>query len=122
MRLLFSTIIIILIGSLYSCQSENRDNSRAYVEGKITGPQLDYNKISIFLKSGDRNIAETVPNGSGQFILSGPMLTDSFSLVLNKKIRSFSSSKTGCSISADSLEILIPAGNTYIVFNEITLK
>ncbi len=122
MRLLFSTIIIILIGSLYNCQSENRDNSRAYVEGKITGPQLDYNKISILLKSDDRNIAETVPNGSGQFILSGPMLTDSFSLVLNKKIRSFSSSKTGCSISADSLEIFIPEGNTYVIFNEITLK
>ncbi len=122
MRLLFSTIIIILIGSLYNCQSENRDNSRAYVEGKITGPQLDYNKISILLKSDDRNIAETVPNGSGKFILSGPMLTDSFSLVLNKKIRSFSSSKTGCSISADSLEIFIPEGNTYVIFNEITLK
>jgi hypothetical protein len=122
MRLLFSTIIIFLIGSLYSCQSENRDNSRAYVEGRITGNQLDYNKISILLKSGDRNIAEAIPNGSGQFVLSGPMLTDSFSLVLNKKIRSFSSSKTGCSISADSLEILIPAGNPYIVFNEITLK
>ena len=122
MRLLFSTIIIILIGSLYNCQSENRDNSRAYVEGKITGPQLDYNKISILLKSDDRNIAETIPNSSGQFVLSGPMLTDSFSLVLNKKIRSFSSSKTGCSISADSLEIFIPEGNTYVIFNEITLK
>lgn len=122
MRLFFSLTIILLIVSLYSCQSENRDNSRAYVEGKITGKQLDDNKICILLKSDDRNIAETTPNGSGQFALSGPLLADAFSLVLNKKIKSFSSSKTGCAISFDSLEILIPAGSTYVIFNEINLK
>lgn len=119
----FLTIIIVLLFSIFiGCNSENRDNSRAYVEGKIIGNQLDFNEINVFIKSDGKNIAETIPSGLGQFVLSGPLISETFSLVLNKKIKSFSSSKTGCTISSDSLEILIPAGNTYVKFNEINLK
>lgn len=110
--------ILLFVG----CNSENRNNSRAYVEGKITGPQVDFNKIKISLKSDSKTIAETTPNSTGDFILSGPLLIDSFSLVLNKKIKSFSTSKTGCKLSTDSLQILIPSGISYITFTEIILE
>ena len=83
MRLLFTISIVVLVTTFNSCRSENRDNARAYVEGKITGTQLDYNKIAIVLKSDDKNIAETIPTGAGEFVLSGPLLNDSFSLVIS---------------------------------------
>lgn len=119
----FFIILTALLFSLFlSCNSENRDNSRAYVEGKIMGNQLDFNEITVSLKSESKIIAETIPNESGGFVLSGPLLSDSFSLVINKKIKSFSTSKTGCVISSDALQILIPSGTTYITFNEIILE
>ncbi|WHF50970.1 hypothetical protein QGN23_11080 [Chryseobacterium gotjawalense] len=122
MRCFFAMILLFSLGHFVGCTSENRNNSRAYVEGKITGSQFDFNKIKIIIKSDGKNIGETMPSGSGQFTVSGPLLSDSFSLVLNEKIKSFSSSKPGCRISSDSLEILIPSGTTYIIFNEINLE
>lgn len=122
MRLFFTVITLFLLSVFVGCNSENRDNSRAYVEGKITGNQLDYNEITVFLKSDGKNIAEAIPTGSGTFILSGPLLSDTFSLVLNKKIKSFTGSKSGCKLSADALEIMIPTGTSYITFNEIILE
>lgn len=122
MKLFFTLRKYFLLIFFINCSSENRDNSRAYVEGKITGNQLKYDQIKLFIKSDGKNIAETSPNSSGEFSLSGPLLSDSFSLVLDKKIKSFSSSKSGFRLSSDSLEILIPSGNTYVAFNEIILK
>ena len=114
--------ILCIFTVFFSCTSENRDNSRAYVEGKIAGNQLKFDEISISLKNDGKIIAETNLNGSGEFVLSGPLLNDSFSLVSNKKIKSFTASKSGCKISADSLEILVPTGTTYITFNEIIVE
>ncbi|MDQ0476110.1 MULTISPECIES: hypothetical protein [Chryseobacterium] len=122
MQRFFAMILLFSLCLFVGCTSENRNNSRAYVEGKITGSQSDFNKIKIIIKSDEKNIGETMPTGSGQFNVSGPLLSDSFSLVLNEKIKSFSSSKPGCTISSDSLEILIPSGTTYIIFNDINLK
>ena len=122
MRLFFTVITLFLLSVFVGCNSENRDNSRAYVEGKITGNQLDYNDITVFLKSDGKNIAEANPTSSGTFILSGPLLSDTFSLVSIKKIKSFTASKSGCKLSANALEIMIPTGTTYITFNEIILE
>ncbi len=104
------------------CVSEDRNNSRIYVEGKIAGNNLFFDEISIDAFSNGKNIASAIPESSGNFVLSGPSLSDTFSLVLNRKIKSFSSSKPGCTLSADSLRILVPSGITYINFNEIMLK
>ena len=122
MKFILTISVLVLLTVFSSCTSENRDNARAYVEGKITGNQLKFDEISISLKSEGKSIAEAIPTASGEFILSGPMLNDSFSLVSNKKIKSFTASKSGCKISADSLEILVPTGTTYITFNEIIVE
>ena len=107
---------------LMGCNSENRDNARAYVEGTVTGNQNDFSEVSVMIKSDSKNVAETIPNGDGQFKLSGPLLSDSFTLVLSRKIKTFSASKEGCTLSPDSLEIMVPAGTTFITFNEINLE
>ena len=104
------------------CNTESRDESRAYVEGKISGTNLDFPLIRITLESDNKVIAEVIPENSGRFILSGPLLSESFSLGINKKIKSFSASKSGCILSADSKKILIPAGITYLIFNEIEVE
>lgn len=122
MKFILTISVLVLLTVFSSCTSENRDNARAYVEGKITGNQLKFDEISISLRSEGKSIAETIPTTSGEFILSGPMLNDSFSLVSNKKIKSFTASKSGCKISADNLEILVPTGTTYITFNEIIVE
>ena len=119
MRLFF---ILCTFSVFFSCRSENRDNSRASVEGNITGTQLRFDELTVEIKNDRKIIAKAIPNHSGGFVLSGPLLSDTFSLVLNKKIKSFNSSKTGCTISSDSLQILIPSGITYITFNEIILE
>lgn len=119
MRLL-STLFIFAV--ILGCQSETRENPRAYVEGNITETKLEFAKIKVLIKSDNAIVAETIPGGSGDFTLSGPLLSDSFSLVFNAKIKSFKASKSGSTISSDSLQILIPAGTTYITFNEIKLK
>lgn len=122
MKLFYSLTSIILLSVFLSCSSENRDNSRAYVEGRIEAKQADLNLITVIIKSENKNMAETIPDGSGEFVLSGPLLSDSFSLVINRKIKSFSASKEGCSLSDNAKEIMIPSGTTYITFNEIILE
>ena len=122
MKILLVILAFFSLSVFVGCRSENRDHARAYVEGTITGNQLILDEITIHLSSDGKKIAETISNSSGEFVLSGPLLSDSFSLVFNKKIKSFSTLKKGCTLSADAKQIQIPAGITYITFNEIILE
>lgn len=119
MRLFFTFLVFTIF---LGCQSDNRSNPRAYVEGNVTSTNLEIGEIIIMIKSENTIVAETIPGGAGKFILSGPLFSDSFSLVFNSKIKSFKSSKSGCTISGDELQLLVPAGTTYITFTEIILE
>lgn len=119
MRLFFTLLIFTIF---FGCQSDNRANPRAYVEGNVTSTKFQFDEIIVIINSENTNIAETIPGSSGNFILSGPLLSDTFSLVFNAKIKSFKSSKSGCNISADGLQIMVPAGITYLTFTEIILE
>lgn len=119
----FQTFYIpVVLLSFLGCNSENRNNSRAYVEGNLTGNVSNSAEIELKIRSANLIIAEAIPDTAGKFEISGPLVSDSFSLYINRKIKSFSTTKMGCSLSSDSLEIIIPSGTTYIVFNEILLK
>ena len=120
----FYLIICLVIFSLISlgCRTDSQDNSRIFVEGKIKENTITFEEINIILKSDHKTIAETIPESSGEFKLSGPLISDSFSLEFNKKIKSFSASKNGCTLSPNALEIRVPAGITYLIFNEIILE
>lgn len=119
MRLFFTSLIFCLF---LGCQSDNRSNPRAYVEGNVTSTNLESNEITVMIKSESTIVAETIPDGAGNFILSGPLFSENFSMVFNSKIKSFKSSKTGCTISPDSLEIIVPSGTTHLTFTEIILE
>lgn len=118
----FHSLILLFCCALMSCNRANPDDSRAYIEGKIRGSQMILTEQQIKIVSNTTVIAETFPDGSGSFVLSGPLLSKSYSLVLPKKVKSFSASKSGCIIAPNGKEILIPEGNTYLIFNKIILE
>lgn len=122
MKLFFTSCALLFLAYSVGCQSENRNNSRAYVQGKFTGNTGKMEEIKVMIISENRNVAETIPDNFGNFVLSGPLLSQIFGLKLNRKIKSFSASKTGCILSSDAMEISVPAGLTYIIFNEIELE
>ena len=113
---------LFIFSTILGCQEETRENSRAYVDGKITESSLQLAKIKVLIKSDNAIVAEAIPTDAGDFTLSGPLLSESFSLRFNAKVKSFKASKSGSVLSADSLQINIPAGTTTITFNEIKLK
>jgi len=107
---------------LTSCRSDDLSNTRAYVEGKIATENISFDEINIFIKSENKVVAQTIPTSSGNFVLSGPLFSEGFSVHFNEKIKSFSASKSNCSISEDSLSIIVPEDVSYIVFSEVKLK
>ena len=115
--------LILIIALLFlSCRSDSQDNPRAYVEGKVISATVDYNKFLLKIISESTIVAETMLASDGNFKLSGPIGKNGFDIVSTEKIKTFSADKTGLQISSDGLKISVPAGITYIKFNEIVLE
>lgn len=122
-RHFFRFIFLAALFFIFSgCNSDSRANPRVYIEGKVVSATVDYRLFFLRIKSENAVMAETMLEDGGKFKLSGPVSGGPVSLTSTEKIRSFSADKAGLKISPDSLEILIPAGNTYIIFNEIILQ
>lgn len=116
---LFSLFCLLAIFT--GCNRADPNNSRAYIEGNIQGNQLVWQELKIRLIS-QHIVAEAVPDDSGKFILSGPVQKGNMALKFDRKIKSFQTDRSGCTLSADSSQITIPEGITYLRFNEITIK
>ena len=115
--------LVLIIALLFlSCRSDSQDNPRAYVEGKVISATVDYNKFLLKIISESTIVAETMLASDGNFKLSGPIKKNGFDVVSTEKIKTFSADKTGLQISSDGLKISVPAGITYIKFNEIVLE
>ena len=115
--------LVLIIALLFlSCRSDSQDNPRAYVEGKVISATVDYNKFLLKIISESTIVAETMLASDGNFKLSGPIGKNGFDIVSTEKIKTFSADKTGLQISSDGLKISVPAGITYIKFNEIVLE
>ena len=113
----------ILIGSIFlSCQSENRENSRAYIEGKIISSAIDYKIYKVKIVQDDIIVAETFLENDGTFKISGPVSYRNYSLISGEKIKSFQLEQKGLSLSADEFKIEIPKEFTYLKFTEIVLQ
>lgn len=85
---------------------------------KIKENTINFEEINIILKSDHKTIAEIIPESSGEFKLSGSLISDSFSMELNKKIKSFSASKAaarefGFAKNDDSRYLLNPIEKTF---------
>ena len=117
-----SALILFIALLLLSCRSDSQDNPRAYVEGKVISATVDYNKFLLKIISESTIVAETMLASDGNFKLSGPIKKNGFDVVSTEKIKTFSTDKTGPELSSDGLKIRVPAGITYIKFNEIVLE
>ena len=106
----------------HGCDSDSRENPRAYVEGKLVSATVDYKKFSLKIMSDKVIIAETMLESDGNFKLSGPIGSAGFSLISTDKIKSFNTDKSGLSLSSDGLQITVPPGITFLKFNEILLE
>ena len=115
--------LVLIIALLFmSCRSDSQENPRAFVEGKVVSATVDYNKFMLRIISENTVVAETLLETGGNFKLSGPIGKNGFDIVSTEKIITFSADKTGLQISSDGLKISVPAGITYIKFNEIVLE
>lgn len=117
-----SAVMLFIALLLLSCRSDSQDNPRAYVEGKVISATVDYNKFLLKISSESTIVAETMLASDGNFKLSGPIEKNGFDIVSTEKIKTFSTDKTGLEISSDGFKIRVPAGITYIKFNEIVLE
>ena len=115
--------VMLIIAVLFlSCRSDSQENPRAFIEGKLISATVDYNKFSLKIISEKTVVAETLLETGGNFKLSGPIGKTGFEMIATEKIKTFSADKTGLSLSDDGLKISVPAGITYIKFNEIVLE
>ena len=115
--------LMLIIALLFlSCRSDSQENPRALVEGKVVSATVDYNKFMLRIISENTVVAETLLETGGNFKLSGPIGETGFEMIATEKIKTFSADKTGLQISSDGLKISVPAGITYIKFNEIVLE
>lgn len=124
MRIQLKTGALMLLVALVflGCSSDSRENPRAYVEGKLVSSTVNYNKFSFKIMSDGVIVAETMLESDGNFKLSGPIGNAGFILSSTNKIKSFNTDKSGLTLLADSLQINVPAGITYLKFNEIVLQ
>ncbi|MGZ5285238.1 MAG: hypothetical protein ACXWB4_06270 [Kaistella sp.] len=116
------TFILFVALLFFGCNSDSRENPRAYVEGKLVSATVDYNKFSFRIVSDNVIVAETMLEADGNFKLSGPIGNAGFLLISTEKMKSFNTDKAGLSLSADGLQINVPAGITYLKFTEIVLE
>ena len=115
--------LVLIIALLFlSCRSDSQENPRAFVEGKVVSATVDYNKFMLRIISENTVAAETLLETGGNFKLSGPIGETGFEMIATEKIKTFSTDKTGLQISSDGFKIRVPAGITYIKFNEIVLE
>ncbi|MGV8915135.1 MAG: hypothetical protein ACOH1X_06775 [Kaistella sp.] len=113
--------LLLFLSVVFSCRSDSRENSRAYIEGKVLTTPANPKSFVLKIVSNKTIVAETTLEAEGNFKLSGPVNEGDFSLISTERIQSFTSDKSGLMLSADGFRIEIPAGNTYIKFKEIVL-
>ena len=124
MKVKLSVVPVLLFNALFfqSCNTDSNENPRAYAEGKVVSAAVNYNTFFFRIKSENIIVAETMLESGGEFKVSGPIGNSGFSLISTDKIKSFNTEKSGLSLSDDGFKIDVPAGITYIKFNEIVLE
>ena len=113
--------ILILSIFLISCSSDSEENSRTYIEGKIS-TTIPIHEVVLKLKSNDKTLGKVTPENTGAFVISAPIEGDNLSLESNYKIKKIQvENHSNITLSKDSLQILIPASTTFLRFTEIQL-
>ena len=124
MKIKLNVVLVLLFSALFfqGCNTDSSENPRAYAEGKVVSAAVNYNTFFLRILSDNVIVAETMLESGGGFKVSGPIGNSGFSLISTDKIKSFNTEKSGLSLSNDGFKIDVPAGITYIKFNEIVLE
>lgn len=119
----FKFIFFLLIPlSCISCATDYTNNSRVFVEGKITSNNQSSNNLSITLRSYKYPISSGTTNNNGSFELGAPEVVEETSLHIGRKIVSFTTDTKDCFINHDSLSIVLPDNFQHVKFSNITIK
>ena len=118
--LITAFVPITFLMSQNSCEPQYISNSRVYAEGNVSS--VNRADIAVKLFADDILISETATNRDGNFALGGPGTSGEKTLYFNRKIISFNTSNKDCSLSYDSLSIILPAKNTSYKFPQIVLE
>lgn len=121
MKSKFTIGSVFLVLSCIGCAQDYVDNSRIYVEGKITSQNQSANQLPIKLENLYHTISKGTTGNDGTFRLGGPDVTSDIELIVGKKIISFSADQQGCTLSEDSLSIVIPEDKHHVKFSNITI-
>ena len=105
-----------------SCEQDYVNNSRVFVEGKISSKNQSVNEIPVALSTFFYPLSSGATKSDGSFRLGGPDAADEIKLVVGKKIISFSTDSKDCSLDIDSLSIILPENVEYVKFSNITIE
>ena len=98
------------------------NNTRIFVEGRVTSAGQPVAFDSINLSSDYITISKGITKQDGSFELAGPGTSAEKQLNFGRKISSMQSSVAGCEITYDSMSIMIPQEVSYVKFSNIDLK
>ncbi|MFC0342696.1 hypothetical protein [Epilithonimonas hispanica] len=115
-------LLLGLLFSLASCEADYVNNSRVFVEGKITSQSQSANGIPVALTTWLYPISQGTTKNDGSFSLGGPDVAHDVKLTLGKKIVSFSTDSKDCSLDIDSLSIILPENLESVKFSNITIE
>jgi len=116
------TLLSLSVLLCISCEADYVNNSRVFVEGKVTSQNQSANGIPISLNTWLYPISQGTTKSDGSFSLGGPDAADEISLVLGKKIISFSTDSKECYLDIDSLSIKLPENLEHVKFSNITIE
>ena len=122
MKFKISYLLLFLLLSLASCEADYVNNSRVFVEGKITSQSQSANGIPVALTTWLYPISQGTTKNDGSFSLGAPDVADDVKLTLGKKIVSFSTDSKDCSLDIDSLSIILPENLESVKFSNITIE
>lgn len=98
------------------CEPQYVDNSRIFVEGKISGTETS--QLPLKISAGNIVITETQTKSDGMFKMGGPGTNSDKYLEIGRKILSYNSN-VACQLSYDSTAIVLPSGKNYFKFSNI---
>ncbi|MBD8084340.1 hypothetical protein [Chryseobacterium caseinilyticum] len=121
MNFKFIPVILILL-ALISCETDYVNNSRVFVEGKITFNNQPFSKAQVSLETFSYPISNALTKSDGTFEMGAPDVAETVHLYIGKKITSFSTDSEDCMIAQDSLSIVLPENFQHVKFSNIMIK